>query len=205
MGHSQAGILCNRQPIGDRIDDLLWCNVAGIVATERRHDDELADRHAGLLMRTHMRPHRFDLAGTVAVQILDAERFGSAERNGAGQRQLLVRSASNPARLVSAIRREAAVLDPSIPVLQTLTMSDQFDNNIAQERMAATVRTPAGRALYARRKVIVEPVFGQSKEVRGCRRFLLRGLANIRGEWRLVCVTHHLRKIWRYGCVPCTC
>src|SRR3989454_970924 len=75
----------------------------------------------------------------------------------------------------------------------------------AQERMAATVRTPAGRALYARRKVIVEPVFGQSKEVRGCRRFLLRGLANIRGEWRLVCVTHNLRKIWRYGCVPCTC
>src|SRR6059036_1529732 len=75
----------------------------------------------------------------------------------------------------------------------------------AQERMAAKVRTPAVRALYARRKVIVEPVFGQSKEVRGCRRFLLRGLANIRGEWRLVCLTHNLRKIWRYGCVPCTC
>jgi len=75
----------------------------------------------------------------------------------------------------------------------------------AQERMAAKVRTPAGRALYARRKVIVEPVFGQIKEVRGFRRFLLRGLANIRGEWRLVCLTHNLLKIWRYGCAPCTC
>ena len=69
----------------------------------------------------------------------------------------------------------------------------------AQERMAAKVRTPAGRAVYARRKVIVEPVFGQIKEARGFRRFLLRGLQNIRGEWRLVCLTHNLLKIWRYG------
>jgi transposase len=71
----------------------------------------------------------------------------------------------------------------------------------AQERMAAKVRTPAGAALYARRKVIVEPVFGQIKEARGFRRFLLRGLDNLRGEWRLVCLTHNLLKIWRYGCV----
>jgi hypothetical protein len=74
----------------------------------------------------------------------------------------------------------------------------------AQERMAAQVRTPAGRAWYARRKVIVEPVCGQIKAVRGFRRFLLRGLANIRGEWRLVCLTHNLLKIWRYGCAPTT-
>ena len=72
----------------------------------------------------------------------------------------------------------------------------------AKERMAAKVRTPEGRAVYARRKVIVEPVFGQIKEARGFRRFLLRGLAKIRGEWRLVCLTHNLLKIWRYGWVP---
>lgn len=69
----------------------------------------------------------------------------------------------------------------------------------AKERMAAKGRTPAGKALYARRKVIVEPVFGQIKEARGFRRFLLRGLAHIRGEWRLVCLTHNLLKMWRYG------
>ena len=74
----------------------------------------------------------------------------------------------------------------------------------AKERMAAKVRTPAGRTLYARRKVIVEPVFGQIKEARGFRRFLLRGLDNIRGEWRLVCVTHNLLKLWRYACAPIT-
>jgi hypothetical protein len=71
----------------------------------------------------------------------------------------------------------------------------------AKEHMAAKVRTPAGKALYARRKVIVEPGFGQSKEDRGFRRFLLRGLQKIRGEWFLVCLTHNLLKVWRYGCV----
>ena len=69
----------------------------------------------------------------------------------------------------------------------------------AKARMAAKVRTPAGKAVYARRKVIVEPVFGQSKEARGFRRFLLRGLQHIRGEWRLGCLTQNLLTIWRYG------
>lgn len=74
----------------------------------------------------------------------------------------------------------------------------------AKERMAAKVRTPEGRALYARRKVIVEPVLGQIKEARGFRRFLLRGLDRIRGEWCLVCLTHNLLKMWRYTCAPIT-
>jgi transposase len=69
----------------------------------------------------------------------------------------------------------------------------------AKERMRAKLGTESGRAVYARRKTIVEPVFGQIKEARGFRRFLLRGLAQIRGEWRLVCLTHNLLKIWRYG------
>jgi transposase len=69
----------------------------------------------------------------------------------------------------------------------------------AQERMRAKLLTASGRAVYARRKTIVEPVFGQIKEARGFRRFRLRGLAPIRGEWRLVCLTHNLLKIWRYG------
>jgi DDE family transposase len=74
----------------------------------------------------------------------------------------------------------------------------------AKERMAAKGRPPAGRALYARRKVIVEPVLGQSKEARGVRRCLWRGLDNIRGEWPLGCVTHTLLKLWRYPCAPST-
>jgi len=69
----------------------------------------------------------------------------------------------------------------------------------AQERRAATGRTPAGQALDARRTGIVAPVCGQIKDVRGCRRFLLRGLEKLRGAWRLGCLTHTLRQLWRYG------
>ena len=74
-------------------------------------------------------------------------------------------------------------------------------SSTAKERMRAKLGT-GGRvvgAVLARWKTIVEPVFGQIKEARGFRRFLLRGLASIRGEWRLVCLTHNLLKIWRYG------
>jgi hypothetical protein len=68
-----------------------------------------------------------------------------------------------------------------------------------QERMAAQVRTPAGKALYARRQGIVEPGCGQSKEARGFRRFVRRGLDAIRGAWRLRGLTHNRLKMWRYG------
>lgn len=64
--------------------------------------------------------------------------------------------------------------------------------------MIHKLRTKAGRACYAQRKHIVEPVFGQIKHVRGFRQFLLRGLENVRAEWKLLCLTHNLLKIWRH-------
>lgn len=67
-----------------------------------------------------------------------------------------------------------------------------------KEQMAHKLRTPSGRACYAKRKQIVEPVFGQMKHVRGFRQFLLRGLKKVRAEWKLLCLTHNLLKIWRY-------
>jgi transposase len=64
-----------------------------------------------------------------------------------------------------------------------------------QAGMRAKLRTPEGRAAYAKRKETVEPVFGQIKERRRLRRFLLRGLAKVAGEWTLWCLTHNLGKI----------
>ncbi len=62
------------------------------------------------------------------------------------------------------------------------------------ERMERKLKTKVGAAVYARRKCIVEPVFGQIKQARGFRQFLLRGLEKIRGEWALICTTHNLLK-----------
>jgi transposase len=71
-----------------------------------------------------------------------------------------------------------------------------------QERMARKLRTKKGRETYSKRKQIVEPVFGQIKEVRGFRRFLLRGLDNVMCEWDLICLTHNLLKLFRSGLTP---
>jgi transposase len=68
----------------------------------------------------------------------------------------------------------------------------------AQQRMARKLRTVKGRATYAKRKGVIEPVFGQLKQVLGFRQFSLRGLASMRGEWRLICAVHNLLKLWRH-------
>ena len=67
-----------------------------------------------------------------------------------------------------------------------------------KDLMAEKLRTESGRKLYAARKHIVEPVFGQIKSVRGFRKYLLRGLKLVSAEWQLLCLTHNLLKIWRH-------
>lgn len=70
------------------------------------------------------------------------------------------------------------------------------------EQMRAKLRSAAGHAVYALRKAIVEPVFGQIKEVRGFRRFSCRGLPKVTAEWALICLTHNLLKLFRARACP---
>ncbi len=62
----------------------------------------------------------------------------------------------------------------------------------AKKKLQHKLRSAAGKALYAARKHIVEPVFGQIKSVRGIRKFLLRGLEKVSGEWNWIRLTHNL-------------
>jgi transposase len=64
-----------------------------------------------------------------------------------------------------------------------------------KERMQRKLATVRGQRLYARRKAIVEPVFGQIKHARGFRQFLRRGLQRVQQEWALVCLSHNLLKL----------
>jgi transposase len=64
------------------------------------------------------------------------------------------------------------------------------------ERMRRRLQTKAGKAIYAARKCVVEPVFGQIKQARGFRQFLLRGKAKVQGEWALVCLTHNVLRLF---------
>jgi hypothetical protein len=68
-----------------------------------------------------------------------------------------------------------------------------------RDRMIRKLRTKRGKERYKLRKEVAEPVFGQIKEVRGFRAFLLRGQRNVRCEWRLICATHNLLKLFRSG------
>lgn len=65
------------------------------------------------------------------------------------------------------------------------------------DRMKRKLQTKAGANIYAARKSIVEPVFGQIKHARGYRRFLMRGVEKVKAEWALVCATHNILKMYR--------
>ena len=66
-----------------------------------------------------------------------------------------------------------------------------------KQRMARKLTTKKGRAAYARRKVIVEPVFGQMATLQNAKQLLLRGLDGATGEWLLLAACHNLRKLHR--------
>jgi hypothetical protein len=67
-----------------------------------------------------------------------------------------------------------------------------------KQRMARKLRTKKGRSVYARRKVIPEPVFGQMKTLQGAGQLLLRGHEAANAEWKLHATVHNLRKLFAH-------
>ena len=87
-------------------------------------------------------------------------------------------------------------------VAHTPVLDDADDPPVAtapdpgpREKMEAKVTSKEGRKVYAKRKWVVEPVFGDIKEARRFRRFSLRGLWKVAAEFSLVCLAHNLRKL----------
>jgi Transposase DDE domain len=80
-------------------------------------------------------------------------------------------------------------------------MQTRTHTEICQSRGAheAKAEDQGGSGRLARRKCMVEPVFGQIKRARGFRQFLLRGLHKVRGEWALICMTHNRLKFHKDG------
>jgi hypothetical protein len=69
----------------------------------------------------------------------------------------------------------------------------------ARDRMERTLLTTRGRRLYKKRGQTVEPVFGQITSARGCDGFMRRGTVACDSEWKLLCATDNLLKLWRHG------
>ena len=98
-----------------------------------------------------------------------------------GQQLIVNPATSNPRR------PRPSKPNPRVPRLEGIRLS-----------MHEAITSDDGRALYAKRRELAEPVFGQIKVTRRCNRFLRRGLTACRAEWKLVCATHNLLKLWRH-------
>ena len=94
---------------------------------------------------------------------------------------------------ISTARRKEELSKTAQPADEAVEPCDD------RESMRRKLRTDQGRAVYARRKAIVEPVNGQIKEAQRFRRFLLRGMQKVAGEWSLICTCHNLLKLYRFG------
>ena len=137
-------------------------------------------------------------------------RPGSSGRRGPTARRRRFRTRRTPA--TSAKKRSRgwrrSGIDPHIAVERQKHHEVPVESEAtspspaasAKEKMQEKLRSATGKALYAARKHIVEPVFGQIKSARGIREFLLRGLEKVSAEWQLICLTHNLLKIWRRSC-----
>ena len=149
------------------------------------------------------------IAADVTQDVLDRGQLltmmQAAEPN-AGERPKVVTADAgywNTELIDQALRSGAHVLVPpdgsgSLKINQPRQMA----NNPAAQRMRAELGTESGRKLYRMRQAIVEPVIGYIKDGRGFRRFALRGLNRVRIEWRIICTTHNLPKLFRYYALP---
>ena len=123
--------------------------------------------------------HRVGRCGVLQRGQLDGRGAGGARVAGGDEQRLeATQGAARTARSVRA--------DPQAHLT-------------ARERMDRALLTKRGRRLYKTRGCTVEPVFGQIKVGRGCDRFMRRGEQACASEWKLLCTTHNLLKLWRSG------
>ena len=122
--------------------------------------------------------------GEIETLVTDTGYFSEANVKACGEH--------NVAPLI-AVKRESHHPDP----LERFTEPPPLPANANEvEKMRHALKTREGRALYAKRKSTVEPVIGIVKSALGFRQFLLRGLANVNGEWNLVALGWNLKRMF---------
>jgi Transposase DDE domain/Transposase domain (DUF772) len=106
---------------------------------------------------------------------------------------------SETSPVIAGVEAPAAV---GLQSQQVVESSEQAVAKSAAETMRDKLHTTAGQAVYKMRKAVVEPVFGQIKERRGLRGFLMRGLEKTAAEWQIICLTHNLLKLFQARTAP---
>ena len=129
------------------------------------------------------------------LEPMAAQALAELEAAGAsGPAALLADAGYWNARQIGALR--AAGIDVLVP---PDGRGPPLNKQALAAELRARLKTAEGAALYRHRQQSIEPVFGQLKANRRIDRFLRRGLAACRSEWRLIAATHNLLKLWRSG------
>lgn len=102
----------------------------------------------------------------------------------------------------SGFYNELVLADPRLEGVECYVPPEKRIRTPRANTMRDKLASETGKAVYRKRKAIVEPVFGQIKEARGFRRFSFRGLTAVSQEWDLICLTHNLLKLHRAGVRP---
>jgi transposase len=106
----------------------------------------------------------------------------------------------DPDHLGDEYLKDIALYLPPVPEPRAGEKASRWARNgPLLERLREQSQRPEAQAVYRLRQGIVEPIFGQIKQCRGFRQFLLRGLQKVESEWRIICATHNLLKLYRYG------
>ena len=121
--------------------------------------------------------------GTVDSLLADAGYFSEANVDSCLEEEILP---------FISVSRDAHNQSPKERFAEPEALPEDADS---VTQMKHRLKTQAGRAIYAKRKCTVEPVFGIIKAVMGFRQFLLRGVDSVRGEWNLVCLAWNLKRL----------
>ena len=116
--------------------------------------------------------------------VADTGYFSEANVNACGEQQITP---------LIAVKREEHHPDPMARFTEPPPLKEDATE---VEKMRHLLLTMAGRALYAKRKCTVEPVFGIIKAILGFRQFSLRGLENVKGEFNLVAMAWNLKRMF---------
>ena len=118
-----------------------------------------------------------------------------SEANLEGMEQRNIDAYVATGRAKHAVAGEAEDAAAAITAAAATISTHEADAPTRVEAMRSKIKSGGYESPYRLRKQLPEPVFGQIKEARGFRQFLMRGVEKVRAEWALVCTAHNLLKL----------
>jgi hypothetical protein len=188
-------------------------NESGAVVPKDKTRRNLTDPESRLMMdlatNSYQQAYSTQIAVDAEAQIIVAARVTPAPNDQEQLVPTVLEVKKNLAQLPASVSADAGYFSSAVVTTDVLRDIDLYvppnepepsaipEDTTIRAQMWQKLMSPPGRELYNRRATIVEPVFAYIKHIRRFRQFMLRGLAQVEGEWLLICLTHNLMKLFR--------